>query len=213
MGIPLGLRERKKQRTRETIAAAALALFDAQGFRATTIAEIAEAADVAPRTVSAYFPAKEDLVFADQDAICASLERRLQERAEGETAIEAMRAWIVAHLPEWEAREPELRIRRQIIESDEGLRSYGRRFIVRSQEIVAQAVARDVGGSPYDIEARIAGAATAAVLDVLGQTRDQVHGEAAAAGDVSSRRDEAIALLDRAVTFIAAGVRALREQR
>jgi AcrR family transcriptional regulator len=80
MAMPLGLRERKKQRTRETIARAALALFDAQGFRATTIAEIAEAADVAPRTVSAYFPAKEDLVFPDQDEICASLERRLTER-------------------------------------------------------------------------------------------------------------------------------------
>ncbi|HEU4655880.1 MAG TPA: helix-turn-helix domain-containing protein [Capillimicrobium sp.] len=212
MAMPLGLRERKKLRTRETIARVALDLFDRQGFRATTIAEIAEAADVAPRTVSAYFPAKEDLVFADQDEICDALAARLDQRRPGETAIDALRNWIVENLPAWEAREPELRTRRRVIESDDGLRNYGRRFHLRAQEIVATAIARDLGGSPDDLEVRMAAAATAAVLDVLGELRDRFHEESAATGDVSSRRDEAIALVDRALVFVGAGVRALRER-
>ncbi|HEY8582903.1 MAG TPA: helix-turn-helix domain-containing protein [Capillimicrobium sp.] len=208
--MPLGLRERKKRRTRETIASAALALFDAQGFRATTIAEIAEAADVAPRTVSAYFPAKEDLVFPDQDEMCEQLEARLAARREGETAIQALRGWIVEMLPEWETREPELAVRRRVIESDEGLRAYGRRFSVRSHLIVAAAVAEDLSLTVDDLEPRLAGAATAAVLDVLAEHRDRFHAETAASGDVASRRDEAIALIDRAITFVDAGVLALR---
>ena len=62
-----GLRERKRVRTRITIARAALELFDRQGFQETTIPQIAEAADVSPRTVSAYFPHKEELAFPDTD--------------------------------------------------------------------------------------------------------------------------------------------------
>jgi AcrR family transcriptional regulator len=57
-----GLRERKKRQTREVIAEAAMALFQARGFDAVTVAEIARAADVSEKTVFNYFPAKEDLV-------------------------------------------------------------------------------------------------------------------------------------------------------
>ncbi|WP_024802330.1 TetR/AcrR family transcriptional regulator [Nocardia sp. BMG51109] len=59
-----GLRERKKQQTRRRIIEVALRLCDENGFEATTVEQIAEAADVSPRTVSRYFELKEDIVLA-----------------------------------------------------------------------------------------------------------------------------------------------------
>ncbi len=64
-GTRLGRRERKKLRTRALIQKEALHLFLEKGFEATTIEEIAEAADIAPSTFFNYFPTKEDVVLQD----------------------------------------------------------------------------------------------------------------------------------------------------
>jgi AcrR family transcriptional regulator len=62
----LGLRERKKIKTREAIRAATYALVGEQGYEATTIEQIADRAEVSPSTVFRYFPAKEDIVLTDE---------------------------------------------------------------------------------------------------------------------------------------------------
>jgi AcrR family transcriptional regulator len=89
-----GLRERKKQLTRESILAAAEEMFAERGFDDVTVAEIAERVNVAAKTVFVYFPAKDDLVFHDEDAVRDSILARVRDRAEGETPFDAMAALL-----------------------------------------------------------------------------------------------------------------------
>jgi AcrR family transcriptional regulator len=93
-----GLRERKKQRTRETIIKVALGLFADRGFEKTTIADIADAAEVSSRTIFAYFPSKEDILFSDLPEMQKRLARALRERPEGATALDALREFILGSL-------------------------------------------------------------------------------------------------------------------
>ncbi|MGP4055213.1 TetR family transcriptional regulator [Mycobacterium sp. 4D054] len=59
------LRERKKTRTRETVRREAFRLFERHGYAQTTVEQIAEAAEVSPRTFFRYFPTKESVLFSD----------------------------------------------------------------------------------------------------------------------------------------------------
>jgi AcrR family transcriptional regulator len=88
---PTGLREIKKQETRELISDQATRLFIAQGFEQTTIAEIAAAARVAKKTVTNYFARKEDLALDHQEAFVASLADAVAARRTGESALSALR--------------------------------------------------------------------------------------------------------------------------
>jgi AcrR family transcriptional regulator len=87
----MGLRERKKLRTRRAIAGAALRLFDQRGYEETTISDIAAAAEVSPRTFFSYFPSKDDVVFAEMDERLADVRAGLAERPDGETPLGTFR--------------------------------------------------------------------------------------------------------------------------
>jgi AcrR family transcriptional regulator len=203
-----GLRERKRHRTRQTIARVALELFDRQGFHETTIPQIAEAADVSPRTVSAYFPHKEDLAFPGAEEEYSSLEARLRDRQLGETATQALGDWMRSHLEEEGERTAERQIQRRVLRSDEGLRAYEHRFILRVQGILSEAIARDLGVAAADLEPRMAAAATVTIFELLG--KDYEAGDPVAAGDERDLQAEALAVIDRALLFIDGGIRALR---
>src|ERR1700733_7688434 len=99
--------ERRKRRTRQAIQAAALELFAECGYRETTINDIAERADVAPRTVTVHFPAKEELLFDAEPFTVDSLSKRLAERRPHETALEALRDWMAATMTQAETSGPE----------------------------------------------------------------------------------------------------------
>jgi AcrR family transcriptional regulator len=88
----LGLRESKKQQTREQIATAAMGLFAQRGFDGVTVAEIADAAGVSEKTVFNYFPTKEDVFFDETPARLAALAAAVRERAPGVSAVAALHA-------------------------------------------------------------------------------------------------------------------------
>lgn len=205
---PVGLRERKKQRRRATIAAVALELFDRQGYAATTIPQIAEAADVAPRTVSSYFPAKEDLVFPDAQEEHATLERRLRERPEGQRAAEALRGWILDQLPHWRAQEPQVLARRRVIASEPALQAVEQELLATMERTFAAAIATDLGLPADALEPRMAAAATLAVFDVLGD--EQIAADPDDAEPVDW--DATLVRLDRALAFVEAGIARLAER-
>ncbi|MGW8361241.1 TetR/AcrR family transcriptional regulator [Streptomyces wedmorensis] len=99
----MGLRESKKQETRQLISDCATRLFIEQGFERTTIAEIATAARVAKKTVTNYFPRKEDLALDHHEAFTQGLAHAVAERAPGEAPLAALgrtfRATLLAHDP------------------------------------------------------------------------------------------------------------------
>lgn len=198
-----GLRERKKRQTRETIVRTALELFERQGFAETTIPEIAEAANVSPRTVSTYFQAKEDLVFPGATEMFDRLEAMLRERGPNETTADTLRTWFCDELPRLESEH--IAVARRVIQSSEHLTGYSARFRARGEEIIACSIAQDLSAEPGELEPRLASAATLAIFSVLDSLKDR-------SPDCTTPQDvDALGLMDRALTFVDAGIRALRD--
>jgi AcrR family transcriptional regulator len=194
-----GLRERKRARTRQAIAAAALDLFDRQGFAQTTIQQVAEAADVSARTVSGYFPRKEDLAFPGEEEALEALAVELEERPPGVTTPEVLRAFFRAWL-DGDLEPPEVReVRRRVVRGDESLRAYEQRHAIRGREMIAGAMAKDLGLPPDALEPRMAAAATISVFELLDDD--------GCAGDLGL--EDALAIVERALQFIEGGIAAL----
>jgi len=91
----LGLRERKKQRTRQLIADTARRLFAERGFDRVTVAEIAREAEVAQATVFNYFPTKEDLFYSRLEAFEEGLLTAVRDRAPGQGVLAAFGAFLL----------------------------------------------------------------------------------------------------------------------
>lgn len=152
----MGLRERKKLRTRGTIERAALELFAKRGFHATTLAQIAEAAEVAPSTLHSYFPSKENILFATLDAARESAKRRLIGRPDGESVVVALQAWILEDLPQITGGDVTLvRLRRSVIDGDEAVLAQERLRLALLEDLLAEAFARDLNETSDDLRARL----------------------------------------------------------
>jgi AcrR family transcriptional regulator len=165
---PVGLRERKKQRTRQAIVEAATRLFAERGYADTTLAEVAEEAEVALSTIFNYFPGKLDIVFAMLDALIESAQARIVERPDEETASHAVLAWVREVLPDLEKPYTET-IRRsdEIIRSDPDLVAAERLRGALLEDEIALGFARDLGEEPPGVRSRMMAAiALGGMVDV-----------------------------------------------
>ncbi|MBV2364195.1 TetR family transcriptional regulator [Streptomonospora nanhaiensis] len=160
-----GLRERKKAKTRTEIQRQALRLFREQGFHATTVEQIAEAAEVAPSTVFRYFATKEELAALDDHyALRPLIVRVFTEQPAHLSALQALRETLRAVFAEL---SPEERAARR--DRDAGLVlvpelwAANAGLLAKGLEVLGELVAERTGRTPEDPAIR---ALTGAVLGV-----------------------------------------------
>ncbi|MET9722456.1 TetR/AcrR family transcriptional regulator [Streptomyces zaomyceticus] len=175
MTLP-GLRERKKQRTRDTLTRVALELFTTQGYERTTVDEIVDAVEVSQRTFFRYFSSKEEVAFAVQQMVEERFLEALRQRPPGEGPFDAMRnavlcAWDTIGDAIVEVVPVELYLRSlQTIESTPALLAVHLRRSTEMEETIAGIIA-DREGLDMDVDPRprIAVAAFSGVMRVTGQ--------------------------------------------
>jgi AcrR family transcriptional regulator len=160
----LGLRERKKIQTRLALARAAMRLFDERGFAATTIDDIAAAANVSRRTFFRYFSAKEEVFVVDPQGKLDALHVALAHRPPGEPTITALRRGILALAATYFDADL-LRAEARVAYREPDVAAAALAYQVRWEDALAQEVADDLGVDiGRDPRPRIVAHATVAIL-------------------------------------------------
>jgi AcrR family transcriptional regulator len=187
----LGLRERKKAKTRAALQEHALRLIRQQGYAATTVEQIAEAAEVSPSTFFRYFPTKEDAVLYDPyDPFLAAAFRA---QPPGVTSMQAMRAAtraVFAALPPDEID----RVREilPLILSVPELRARTLDGLAQTAQLLAELVAEREGRAIDDFAVRtFAGAVIGAMTAVLLAAVDDPNADFVALVDAALAQLEA----------------------
>ncbi|MBB3101568.1 AcrR family transcriptional regulator [Actinoplanes campanulatus] len=140
---PLGRRERKKAATRTTILEAATALFLERGFDAVTVREIADQADVTPKTVFTHFPQKEALVFADEKERHERLVAAVRDRGPGLSVSGALKAHYLAEIAALKT-EPQSRIL-ALMDGTPALIDYAERMWLRHEDALIATLTEEFG--------------------------------------------------------------------
>jgi AcrR family transcriptional regulator len=187
------LRERKKARTRAAIREHALRLFREKGYQATTVEQIAAAAEVSPSTFFRYFPTKEDVVLRDDfdTRMFEAFERQPPSMTPLAAIRAAIREAVATFTPaEWE----ELRETTAMSLTVPEIRARSLDEVSRTIEVMADALAKRTGRPPDDLAVRTyVGAVFGVMLSILSPG-------AWTAADVGKqtfqRIDEALALLE-----------------
>ncbi|PXY31239.1 TetR family transcriptional regulator [Prauserella muralis] len=190
---PAGLRERKKARTRAAIQDHALRLFIEQGYAATTVEQIAEAAEVSPSTFFRYFPTKEETVLYDRlDPVL--IESFLNQPPEL-SPLAAVRGALHAIFDSLDSEESELeRARQRLVFSVPELRARLLDQVAGGLTMLNDAVAKRVGREPDDFDVRVWSGSLIGIL------------VAAYLASIEDGSDDFIGYFDRALTRLEEGV-------
>jgi AcrR family transcriptional regulator len=193
---PLGLRERKKQQTRERIRREAYRLFAEHGYEATTVDQIADASEVSSSTFFRYFPTKEDVVI--QDEYDPALAEALRSRPADEPVLDAILGTLKGSLGATLQQDREdLLLRTRLIFEDPALRAHNVAEQERSERAMADVIAERTGRDPADLEIRCAAAAIIAVFTTL--VRYWVEGDGQE--DLAELYERHLPLLARGLPF------------
>jgi AcrR family transcriptional regulator len=193
-GTTLGLRERKKLKTRHTIQREAFRLFAEHGYDATSIDQIAAAAEISPSTFFRYFSTKEDVVVSDEyDPMLAVA---LRTRPADEPILDAIRHAISDLMNQMLAADrDELLFRARLTYTVPALRARSLEEQLRSQDAVAALIAERTGRSPNDLTVNCAAAMITAVAAVI--VRHWVEGDGV---------DDLAELFDRHIALLSSGL-------
>lgn len=162
----IGLRDRKKQRTRQALIDAAMRLYRQKGFDGVTVAEIAREADVAPRTFFGYFESKEDVFLGRGDDRLERLVQAIRGRDRRESILTAVRGELLRNREA--PRETKSKARPDLSDllQHPAIANRLRARWNRWEDILAEAIAADVGAKPDDPEPRIVAAALTGAIRV-----------------------------------------------
>jgi len=203
----MGLRELKKEQTRQLIAGTAWRLFADRGFDRVTVAEIAREAQVAEATVFNYFPGKEDLFYSRFEAFNARLADAVRDREPGEPALAAFRRALLEEgglLAQAEAGDQEaltwLRTVNRVIAASPALLAREQQAFARSAAGLAELLATETGAAANDLRPQVV---ANALLGLQRAMIDYVRGRVGSgedldglAADVRKLTAEAFALLE-----------------
>jgi AcrR family transcriptional regulator len=200
--------ERRKRRTRQAIQKAALELFAERGYRETTINDIAERAEVAPRTVTVHFPAKEELLLDAEPFTLDNLSERLSARRPNESALEALRDWMATTMTDVETSASELdgrfwerrALRAHIINNEPELRGRSRASYYPFERALAEAIGDDLGQTGNSLIPRIA------ALSAVAGLRELYESDEAQALASPPSAAELLKLVDTVIRFAQAGL-------
>lgn len=193
-GAGLGLRERKKLRTRQVIREAARRLIDRQGYDNTTIEQIAATAEVSPSTVFRYFPSKEHIVLTYDYATSAM--EFLRARPPDEPPVAALRETLTGMARVlYEDYSGEYRWRRELVRTVPAVRAQLHEAQDRMVEAASAALAERSGRPGDDLELRVV------VGAMMGAMHQVLWGDHSEKGDLLEMIDRALAVLERGLTL------------
>jgi AcrR family transcriptional regulator len=197
-GERIGLRERKKLRTRQVISDAALRLFLARGFDAVSVADVAAAAEVSKPTLFRYFRTKEELVIDRVSDHREESARVVRGRRDGEPPLDALHRHQLELLADRDpitglCDHPDSIALREMIYGVPSLGAHLIAFATRSAEALAEALVEAGPPGADALTARLAAVQIACVLQVLaednwrrltaGRSADELYPAAVAAAD------------------------------
>jgi AcrR family transcriptional regulator len=196
----LGIRERKKQRTRQALRQAALELFQERGFGATTIADITAAADVAPRTFFSYFQTKEDVVLDEGPQRFDQLQQTLRQRPHGEPLLAAFRRAVLDVAADMQTQSDQQRTLARVIRSTPAIQARIRERMGQWEEQLAAMIAEERNAPPDDLDSHVVAAALVGVL----RSVQRVAVAAEKQPDLPALMDHAFDLLESGLAGFAA---------